>query len=80
MINVDPQFDTYDGPTVLDDTYPSLLAVAVDDEEDIIETVTELMKDFGIDVVGESDPRRAVGLVRKLLPDVNEGKRARQYG
>jgi CheY-like chemotaxis protein len=70
MINTHLQIDAYDGPTVLDDTYPSLLAVAVDDEEDILDAVTELMKDFKIDVVGESDPRKAVELVKKLLPDV----------
>lgn len=70
MLNIRQQFNASDGPATIDDGYPRLLAVAVDDEEDILETVTELMKDFRIDVVGESDPHKAVDLVGKLLPDV----------
>ncbi len=70
MSNMNLRFNMYGAPAVFDDRQPGLLAVAVDDEEDILEAVTELMKDFGIDVIGESDPRRAITLVERLLPDV----------
>ncbi|MBU1318363.1 MAG: response regulator [candidate division Zixibacteria bacterium] len=47
-----------------------LRAVALDDEPEVIETIIELMKDFGFYIVGETDPSKAYSLIRDFRPDV----------
>lgn len=47
-----------------------LRAVALDDEPEVIETISELMKDFGFEIVGETDPSKAYSLIRDFRPDV----------
>jgi len=48
----------------------SIRVLAVDDEPDVVETIVELMTDFGFEIVGETDPYAAVDRVRKFAPDV----------
>jgi CheY-like chemotaxis protein len=68
----DSQFDIESGPDSSDDSSyaQELLAVAIDDEPDIVDAVVELLKDFGIEVLSETDPIKGIELVRKTLPDV----------
>jgi len=47
-----------------------LRAVALDDEPEVIETIIELMRDFGFEIIGETDPSKAYSLIRDLHPDV----------
>lgn len=47
-----------------------LRAVALDDEPDVIETIIDLMSDFGFDIIGDTDPTKAFSLIREFCPDV----------
>ncbi len=44
--------------------------VAVDDEPDVIDTIVQLMQDFGFEIVGETDAAKAISTVMNLKPDV----------
>ena len=44
--------------------------VAVDDEPDVIDTIVQLMQDFGFEIVGETDAATALSTVLNLKPDV----------
>lgn len=43
--------------------------VAIDDEPDVVETIVQLMQDFGFEIVGETDPRKGLSVVADLKPD-----------
>ncbi len=44
--------------------------IAVDDEPDVIDTIVELMQDFGFEIVGSTDPAGALNIVKSFRPDV----------
>lgn len=43
--------------------------VAIDDEPDVVETIVQLMQDFGFEIVGETDPKKGLSVVADLKPD-----------
>lgn len=47
-----------------------LRVVAIDDEPGVTLAIVDLMTDFGFEIVGESDPRKAFALIKRLMPDV----------
>lgn len=53
-----------------EESFDQIRVVAVDDEPDVVSSVVNLMSEFGIEVVGESDPEKAVELVKRYRPDV----------
>ncbi len=53
-----------------DEAFDQIRVVAVDDEPDVVSSVVTLMSEFGFEVVGESDPEKAVELVKRYRPDV----------
>ena len=54
-----------------DDTSLDLIrVVAVDDEPEVISSITSLLSEFGFEVAGETDSGRAIELVKRYKPDV----------
>ena len=54
----------------LPDDGNGIRVVAVDDEPDVVDTVVQLMQDFGFEIVGETDAATAITLVKNFKPDV----------
>jgi len=62
--------DGYLEVTDLPERTENIRVVAVDDEPDVVDTIVQLMQDSGFEIVGETDPVRAISIIRSLRPDV----------